>query len=75
MSSKDGIPDWLAARHGGRRAFKAKKRRALRSILAAFDDAVNGCAFMPGNSQRSLREAERLVESALEDCAVKKWGR
>ncbi|HEU4344768.1 MAG TPA: hypothetical protein VFU31_24735 [Candidatus Binatia bacterium] len=68
------IPDYVALQYGGRRAFKAEKRRALRAVMKALDRLYPGCAFFPcgnGPCERIRKELQVLAESIGE----KGWSR
>lgn len=72
---KRGAPPWLLKQEGlTQRQWKARKRREIRALWAAFDQFRMGCAHTP------LRNAEvsalkDVIVSIAHQLTVKEWGR
>ena len=69
------IPKHIVKRYGSKRAFKSKKRQALKKLQKALKDLRTGCAFLPADGLAKVHEIQELADSIEKRISIKEWGR
>ena len=70
------VPKYVADQYpGGRRGFKATKRRDLRAAIKALEELRLGCACFPDGGSVHVEYAARALASIHKQINARRWGR
>lgn len=72
MSEK--LPDHVIEQYGSARAFRTRKRKALRDLERALGELRLGSAYFP-NGSRGVSNIEYEARILAQELSVKNWGR
>lgn len=74
MISQKTIPEHVIKQYGSARAFRARKRKALRELQRALNDLRLGCGYFP-NGSRGVDNIDYEIQILTRELSVKNWGR
>lgn len=68
------IPEHVIKQYGSARAFRSRKRKALREIERALSELRLGSAYFPHGS-RGVSNIEYELKILAKELSIKNWGR